>query len=398
MNNSVNRKDLKKLVKHILKEYASQTLEAISSSDADEAKTAAENAFDGLYNVELYDDGQNETVWTVYIHSPNGPKHAIKKNKKENKWYLLNHTDGKVEWQEIDVKLNEESTTGGIAGYQTPFAFSRKAGNTKAAELLGYKLVDKGSENTNKKISENEHESESAGYNDVAEVVANNTDLLKMMGAEGLTEKDLNDNTRKFFQFIIKHLPVIKQKGKFDFVQNPQDMEVDWYAAYKESENLKESVNIKFADILNEEYFYNPRPAFDQFKTSITGATEQVKQKFSKEIEAKVLGKSVVARASKGYGQIEKDYEIKVADVKIEWYSESYTLIFTGEDKKDYYINPNYQIKVLDGADPAKDAPKEPEQATEQPEAPKEPVQQQTPAQPDTAVDTKQQKQAPPVK
>lgn len=85
---------------------------------------------------------------------------------------------------------------------------------------------------------------ELAGYDDIANVVANSPELLRAMGRSGLTEEDLNLNSYRFFQFILSHLNDIKRIGNFYMIQNPKDLEVDWYYAYKESkkDNLKESL------------------------------------------------------------------------------------------------------------------------------------------------------------
>ena len=68
------------------------------------------------------------------------------------------------------------------------------------------------------------------GYNELAEVIANSEGLLRQMGSEGLTLDDLESDSYRFFQFMLSHLDEIKAEGRFEFVQNPQDLEVDWHA------------------------------------------------------------------------------------------------------------------------------------------------------------------------
>jgi hypothetical protein len=86
---------------------------------------------------------------------------------------------------------------------------------------------------------------EPASYNDLAEVVANDERLLKLMGRNGLTEQDLNSNSRKFFQFIKTNLPLIKKIGGFTYVKNIADIEVDWHYASQEVNEAKKKSLLK---------------------------------------------------------------------------------------------------------------------------------------------------------
>lgn len=73
------------------------------------------------------------------------------------------------------------------------------------------------------------------GYAELAEVVANDVKLLKLMGKEGLTEEDLNNHTFKFFQFVLKYKDLIAKRGNFNSVSNDEDLEVDWSYERKDS-------------------------------------------------------------------------------------------------------------------------------------------------------------------
>jgi len=75
------------------------------------------------------------------------------------------------------------------------------------------------------------YEGEQLEYPDIAEIIANDGELLKQMGREGLSLEDLENDTRKFFDFMVKHLEEMKKK--YDFVANPEDLEVDWHYEQK---------------------------------------------------------------------------------------------------------------------------------------------------------------------
>lgn len=78
-------------------------------------------------------------------------------------------------------------------------------------------------------------EDEQASYLDLANVVVNDRKMLAQMGKEGLNNKDWEENTYKFFNFIIRHLDEIKLIGNLENVKNPEDLEVDWYYESKKA-------------------------------------------------------------------------------------------------------------------------------------------------------------------
>lgn len=111
---------------------------------------------------------------------------------------------------------NEETVTGAVSPITSPYMFIKKNKPMEILQPLGG-------------MEEVSDEDEPAKYDDLAEVVANNPNLLHAMGWEGLTENDLNSKSKKFFDFIIRHLKEIQQIGNFRYVDNPKDLEVDWY-------------------------------------------------------------------------------------------------------------------------------------------------------------------------
>lgn len=56
--------------------------------------------------------------------------------------------------------------------------------------------------------------------------------------------------------------------------------------------------------------FYDWTRDFDLFKNTLNSTTEQAKSKFEKALASKIMNKSVVVRASRGYKQPVKDYTI----------------------------------------------------------------------------------------
>lgn len=80
-----------------------------------------------------------------------------------------------------------------------------------------------------------DYNEEPAGYADIADAIANDEELLYQLGREGLTVRDMDTDSWKFFRFMVKHLDYIKKKRGFLYVKSPQDLEVDWHYANRES-------------------------------------------------------------------------------------------------------------------------------------------------------------------
>ena len=114
--------------------------------------------------------------------------------------------------------------------------------------------------------------------------------------------------------------------------------------------------------------FYDWTRDFDVFKSTINSTTESAKSKFEKALSGKILNKSVLVRASKGYKQPVKDYTIKrVTGVNINDFYDDWVVVLKNEFNKEYFLTSGYKVKVL-GTSVAS----EPGDASapEQPEAP----------------------------
>ncbi len=126
------------------------------------------------------------------------------------------------------------------------------------------------------------------------------------------------------------------------------------------------------------EQFYDLGRDFANFKRTIDGTSEQIKAKFEAAIGAKLNGKRIRARASRGYKQYVKDYEFDVVKVTLDDYYDNYVVVAhdnTTPKPKEYFLKPGFKIQVIGPAtgqpSPQKgDKPGDQSPATEQPQAP----------------------------
>lgn len=118
--------------------------------------------------------------------------------------------------------------------------------------------------------------------------------------------------------------------------------------------------------------FYDWTRDFDAFKTTLTSTTEQAKSKFEKALAAKIMNKSVVVRASRGYKQPVKDYTIsRVTGVNINDFYDDWVVVLKNENNKEHFLTAGYKIKVVSGGiapEPgAAETPQQPEPQVQQP-------------------------------
>jgi hypothetical protein len=92
---------------------------------------------------------------------------------------------------------------------------------------------------------------------------------------------------------------------------------------------------------------YNVGLDFTNFEKTLANFTENSKNAFQNKLLSLVGNKKVFLRGSKGYGQPIKDYTINVKSVSIDFYYERYVVVFKDEDDKEYFLEPNYRIKIL---------------------------------------------------
>ncbi len=98
----------------------------------------------------------------------------------------------------------------------------------------------------------------------------------------------------------------------------------------------------------------------DDFETKVSNSTETAKNEFQNKILQKISNKQVkLIRASKGFGQPEREYIVNVADVKIEFWYQKYVIVITGREQNkqketDFHLIAPYIIKIVGQAQPSK--------------------------------------------
>lgn len=121
--------------------------------------------------------------------------------------------------------------------------------------------------------------------------------------------------------------------------------------------------------------FYDWTRDFDAFKNTINTTTEQAKSKFEKALASKILNKSVVVNASRGYKQPVKDYTIsRVTGVNINDFYDDWVVVLKNENNKEHFLTAGYKIKVVGGGiapEPGSaETPQQPEPTVQQPSQP----------------------------
>lgn len=99
-----------------------------------------------------------------------------------------------------------------------------------------------------------------------------------------------------------------------------------------------------------EGQFYDLGKDFANFKRTIDGSFEQVKQKYEQAIGAKLIGKRVRARASRGYKQYVKDYEFDVVKITLDDYYDNYVVVAHDNatpKPKEYFLKPGFKVTIL---------------------------------------------------
>ena len=97
---------------------------------------------------------------------------------------------------------------------------------------------------------------------------------------------------------------------------------------------------------------YDAKSDLSDFESRVSQSTLQNKSSFQNKILSKIGNKQVQLRASKGYGQPEKDYIVNVSGISIDFYYEKYVVVIKGREPNkqkegEYFIKPPYVIKLL---------------------------------------------------
>jgi len=120
---------------------------------------------------------------------------------------------------------------------------------------------------------------------------------------------------------------------------------------------------------------YDAKSDLSDFETRVSQSTLQNKGTFQNKIMSKIGNKQVQLRASKGYGQPEKDYIVNVSGVSIDFYYEKYVIVVKGREQgkqkeSEYFVKAPYQIKILGNAVVTPSAKKKQQQSPATPVAP----------------------------
>ncbi len=114
---------------------------------------------------------------------------------------------------------------------------------------------------------------------------------------------------------------------------------------------------------------------FRAFEDKKNKAESDAKKVLMNKMNERLLGKTIVANASRGYGQPKTDYTINgVKKISVEFWYKDYVVIATDENDKKYFLTPGINIKIEQGAEQGAPTPGE--------EQPPVPGQEQPPAEP----------------
>ena len=93
--------------------------------------------------------------------------------------------------------------------------------------------------------------------------------------------------------------------------------------------------------------FYDLKKDYSVFTTSLEKQEELAKKKLDTDLGQQFNNKKITARASKGsVGQVEKDYSFTVVGVDIVYLKDKFYIVLKGSDKSDYFVNPDFKVKV----------------------------------------------------
>ena len=114
---------------------------------------------------------------------------------------------------------------------------------------------------------------------------------------------------------------------------------------------------------------------FRAYQDAVNKADNAAKKAFLKTANEHLMGKTVTANASRGYGQPKSDYTIEnIKKVSVDFYYKEDVVVLTDDNDKKYFLTPGVNIKVEPTAatpeEPAAEQPPATDQTPQQPEAP----------------------------
>ena len=224
------------------------------------------------------------------------------------------------------TQQNEATTTYAIAGYDTPYAFSKKGkkGNVKAAQMLGYTLTDASCDNT---LDDDGDMNEVEDGDDIVKNDKFETDIIDAKNVK----KDTLLQRRKLKEGVKSSIYKFKNEQSSDVDQNTTEFSVS-----DENTNVENSINVQ--------------DVFVDFQQKLNDSSEDLKYALQRSLIKKVLGKKITARSSKGQGQPISDYTFSVTGVDIDYYNNKYFIVLIGKEEGKskstrFLLQPFYKIK-----------------------------------------------------
>jgi len=319
----------------------------------------------------------------------------------------------------VKQKLEEMTTTGDVAGYATPYAFSRrgtKNNATKYIEKLGFTTAKSIDEDSAPVTGVGAPKDPKYSTIDKADVSQTDVDILSRR-AKGLQgNPEIANRIRGVQQRMNQLLAARKTVKKKDKPALPRPTGANLgpvpkkpaapapVAPAKKKLNEAADPNAPVAPTApaqapqaptadaqpaqagqDDASKYNVWFDFSDFEKKILSATEQQKDAFQSKLSEKIKGKQIVARASKGYGQPKKDYVVNISSVGVDYYYDRYVVVLRGIEEgrrkeSEYFLEPGYKITIKGDAQlpSAEKKTEEPAQDTaaqqgEKPSSPQEP-------------------------
>ena len=110
---------------------------------------------------------------------------------------------------------------------------------------------------------------------------------------------------------------------------------------------------------------------FRAFEDKKNKSESDAKKVLMDKMNERLLGKTIVANASRGYGQPKTDYTIEgIKKISVEFWYKDYVVIAADENDKKYFLTPGINIKIEQGAEEPGAAPEGEQPGGEQSEVP----------------------------
>lgn len=259
-------------------------------------------------------------------------------NKEKFKKWLIGVIKETIE----EETLKEMTTTGNVAGYSTPFAFTRnKKGNETAAKKSGYSVVDRDYENADP-LEEKEILNEgTVGDPFLARKTSNLlAEINRMMTlVEVLLDRRLNPKNasvvkeNSFAKRTPKDITDIKERcgniiSKFSKLNN---------SGQSVTELVKEASTPSL-----EPRTFDVSSGYENFQNDLSRLITGYESLYNQSLK----NKEVTIRASKGFGQIKKDYKVIVSSVTLSIMKDEYQLIIKDNKQKEYYLDNTFKIVI----------------------------------------------------